>query len=544
MDKDWQRLKLYLDISDKGFFLIEAYEFDIVNSILNLVQQKKKALCVNFAADGADYYNQTFDKNKYNCVVFYNLQEMIDAEKVIDSFNMNRDNFAMNGIVYLFILPKYLANYLIVKTPNLHSYMTSHIELYRTYQAPFRPLLSSDNFVIDKQQIREEKLARRDYKVVKNAESFADLFDKVEYYKYNRVSTNALIKLLESASCLYGNALHNTTGSVDTASYMKFFIEFVKVAYFQNKLDISEYSSMIGLMFFLGTKSEMPLSYKEYFNDATRNRLEVYSIMKYNFAGEIISCIHALQMLELSKYYASSLFYQKYYKEALDWFELINDTLNSYKEKGSISDDMICTNLCDIALCRYKLAGDQISNDMMLYFDKALDLRKSDHLSIKTQFVLDFNDLVYKIKRGTIRYEDYNISVCGADYYRKICSEKSSIFTSYLSLVAWISGCIDGNIKEAVKLNMSALAIKRSVLTENHYSIAESHYCNAVLFLMNGELEQAKKCYDKALRILNGNPESNHTMIDTIEDFGKVLEKVTKDAEIQNKGKIQNRSKK
>lgn len=534
MNKDWQRLKLYLDISDKGFFLIEAYEFDIVNSILTLVQQKKRALCVNFAEDGADYYNQTFDGSKYNCVVFYNLQEMIDAERVIDSFNMNRDNFAMNGIMYLFILPKYLANYLIVKAPNLHSYMTSHIELYRTYQVPFRPLLSSDNFVIDKQQIRKEKLARRDYKALKNAESFVDLFDEVEYYKYNRASVDTLISLLNSANSLYRNARHSTTDNADATSYRKFFIEFVKVAYFQNRLDISEYSSMIGLVSFQGAKSKMSLSRREYFNDAARNRLEVYSIVKYKFADGTVSYIHALQMLELSKYYASSLFYQKYYKEALDWFELINDTLNSYKEKGNASDDMICTNLCDIALCRYKLAGDQISNDMMLYFDKALDLRKSDNLSIKTQFVLDFNDLVYKIKGGTIRYEDYNISACGADYYKRICSEKSSIFASYLSLVAWIRGCVDGNIKEAVELNMSALAIKRSVLTENHYSIVESHYCNAVLFLMDGELERAKKCFYKALRILNGNSEINHMLIDVIKDFGKVLEKITKEAEIQN----------
>lgn len=529
MTTDWQRFELYLDISDKGFFVVEACEYDIIEKVISSIRQKKEALFVDFSSVDTDYYNEYFDKKKHNCVVFYNLQFQDGAEGIIDSFNMNRDNFAANDIVYIFILSKYLSNYLIIKTPNLHSYVTSRIELCRTYEAPFRPLMSLDNFIIDKSQIREEKLARKGYRTAKKISTYKELFDSIEYYKYNRASSDDLSKILQAATDLYVREDSKAKDELFVSSddiFEKFYREFVKVAFYQDRLQLSEYAGALALLRLQGSdSSEIPM-YDEYFGNVDRQRADVYSGIKYKLADTNLPYTEVLEMIELLRYVAAALFYQKRYMLAFDWFELIHDSLNSYKQKGFHHDNMMCRNLCDMALCMYKITGDHVDDTMMSYFGQALSFRKSNNMDIKTLFVLDYNDLVYKIKRSCVRYEDYLYSECQADYYKKLCSEKSSIFASYLSLVAWIRGCIDGNIIKAVDLNERALLLKRRVLTENHYSIAESQYCSAVLCLMSGDVDGASSCCAKAFKILNVNPEKNHTLIEILERFAKYYNEV------------------
>ena len=522
MISNWQRFAFYLDAAEKGFFLIEACDFDIVEIILSDIRQKKEALFVNFASVDTEYYNVNFDRNKYDCVVFYNLQFMNEAVRVIDSFNMNRDNFAANNIIYIFILPKFLSDYLVVNTPNLHSYMTGHIELGRAYEPPFKPLMSVDNFTIDKRQIREERIARRDYKTVKNVTTYKELFDNIEYYKYNRASLQDLADLLDSVKNLYINDMSNECGSlanVDTSNVEKFYVEFVKVAFYQHRLEAAEYAGMVALTLLSNDLVSDVIDYDEYMENKSIIRQDLYSAVKCGFACSSLSYVRVLEIIEVSRFYASILFYQKEYNFALDWFTLIDKTLDSYQEKGYEFIDMLCMNKCDMVLCEYKLNDGRMNRELTIHFDKALQLRSDNDLDVKTLFVLDYNDLVYKIKSGNILYEDYNFSECRADYYKRVCSEKSSIFTSYLSLVAWIRGCIDGNVDEALELNKYALNLKRQVLTENHYSIAESHYCNAVLYLMSGDTERAKVCWDKALKIMSVNPEKNHTLLGIIHGF-------------------------
>ena len=40
MISNWQRFAFYLDTAEKGFFLIEACDFDIVEIILSDIRQK------------------------------------------------------------------------------------------------------------------------------------------------------------------------------------------------------------------------------------------------------------------------------------------------------------------------------------------------------------------------------------------------------------------------------------------------------------------------------------------------------------------------
>lgn len=525
MVRDWQRLDLYLDISKSGFFVVELSEVKTLQKVLSKIKNKKTALIVDFAKVTTDYYNENFVKGKFDCVVFYNLEYCTNAFDIIESFNMNRDNFANNDAMYIFILPKYLSNYLIVRTPNLHSYITSRIDLSRVYEPPFRPLLSLDNFVIDKKQIQEEKRARREFRTSQGALSYSELFNNVEFYKYNRASAKDLVNLLESAGDIYNYECSMSPWEERNKNNLeKFYIEFTKVAFYQGRYDIAEYTSMMALGFFVDLPMDNFIDYKKYSEENIKYRSWVYVMLNQTFSEVVLTFVQVLQMIDVLRVLAATVFYQKDYFTALDWFNLINTVIAHYAERGFLMEDVTCLNFCDIALCCYKLHDDQINDRSVFYFDKALQIREKSELDIKTLFVLDYNDLVYKIKGENVRFEDYNFSSCRAQYYKSVCSERSSIFASYLSLVAWAHGCLDGNVEDALKLNRQALELKRMVLTENHYSIAESHYCNAVLYFMKGEMDKSHICLNKALKILKVYEKKNHTLIEILTRFRRYYE--------------------
>lgn len=138
-------------------------------------------------------------------------------------------------------------------------------------------------------------------------------------------------------------------------------------------------------------------------------------------------------------------------------------------------------------------------------FEPLLRYAESQDLDIDTRFVIDYNDLVHKISANNVKPEDYHVAEEKFHFYRSACSEKSTIYLSYCSLVSWIMGCINGNLDGALILSRQTLKLKREVFTENHYSIAVSHYCNSVLLYMHGRRKKALHCLEKAIRILRNN---------------------------------------
>lgn len=525
MIKDEQRLELYLENSERGFFVIEVCDYDIRQKVINKIKGKKNALVVDFEVTGTEFYNQEIKNKEYNCVVFCNLEMSENAVALIDGFNMNRDNFVANGIMYIFIVPKYLDNYLIIKTPNLNSYITGRVNLCRDYLSPFRPLLSLDNYVIDKEQIGSAKRARRNLKS-ENITNYKEVLDNVEYYKYYRATNEELLNVLHAAAWLSNLeesklAEKFATGEFPYRNEMSFFLEFAKVAFNQEKYEVAEVTCVSALS--IATELRNAVIYWNGSEETKKHqRAFLYTIIGQSFTELDNNRLNFTQLIELVRVYAGVLFYQRYYDDALDWFNLANTIIDYYNE-GDLNN-VLCLNFCDMSLCYYKQHADSVNGNSEFYFDKALKIKEESKLDVKTLFVLDYNDLVYKIKDKKVRYEDYNISSCRADYYKSVCSEKSSIFTSYLSLVAWVRGCVDGNIFDALELNSHALTLKRAVLTENHYSIAESCYCAGVLYYMRGNMKVAREHLQKALSILGVNSKRNHTLIDIVTQFKESID--------------------
>lgn len=69
----------------------------------------------------------------------------------------------------------------------------------------------------------------------------------------------------------------------------------------------------------------------------------------------------------------------------------------------------------------------------------------------------------------------------------------------------WIQGMYDRHLQEAIDSNIEILRNHRSVFSENHYSIAEIHFCNANMYYELNEIEKSRHCIVKAQNILKQN---------------------------------------
>ena len=69
----------------------------------------------------------------------------------------------------------------------------------------------------------------------------------------------------------------------------------------------------------------------------------------------------------------------------------------------------------------------------------------------------------------------------------------------------WIHGMYDRRLQEAIDSNIEILQNHRSVFSENHYSIAEIHFCNANMYYELNDIEKSRHCMVKAQNILNQN---------------------------------------
>ena len=72
----------------------------------------------------------------------------------------------------------------------------------------------------------------------------------------------------------------------------------------------------------------------------------------------------------------------------------------------------------------------------------------------------------------------------------------------FLTVNAWYTGIILGNVYDAINIAHEALIIKRQQYIENDSRIAESHYVNALLRFFAGLDNDALHCIIKSQNIL------------------------------------------
>lgn len=83
-------------------------------------------------------------------------------------------------------------------------------------------------------------------------------------------------------------------------------------------------------------------------------------------------------------------------------------------------------------------------------------------------------------------------------------------------LFNWIIGVHEGKYTYALESNLEILKIQKEIFPENSYSIAESHYCNAVFYFNLHENEFSVNCARKAKNIMLQRPRKDRKRLEEL----------------------------
>lgn len=521
---EFSRFDIFLKNIKYGFLMVETNSQYVKQSVIRKISENRKELCVDFAKNGTDLYSLSVTNSEHDAFIFYNVESLGNPLEVIESFNLNRDNFLHNKALYVFVLSKELSDYVRRETANLYSYVIAHFKMSLKFDIPFRPIMSLDNFVIDKEKIHNAKnLNTRRLDLTKDVGTLNNIIDRIDYFEYVRASEEDIDSLVSDLS-VYINNNEECSHTLIT----ELLLEIIVIVFRQEMYELAEGLCVLFLfqnfLEYDDEDDEIKVLYQKWQkhllddNEAAEAKHKLYDFI---FVQTIVlkdelPLMTNLQLVKLLRLLATSVFYLKNYNEAADWLVLILSIIDADDTSNNDYTEIKILTKNDLAICYYKLTNLKPWDN---WFKQALDESADYDCTIHTNFVIDYNQLVYKILANDMLKEDFELAQERADFYRESVTEKSSIFSSYLTLVAWARGCIAGNVTEGLTLCQKSLEIKRMVFTENHYSIAESHYCNAVLYRLAGDFKQALHCAKKARNILNVNREKNHTLLGIANDF-------------------------
>lgn len=514
---DFIQYEIFITNLQQGMILVEANETAVVDKAISLVRSHRNPLIIDFIKNDVFDYNIEVKKSYYDCVIFYNLTLLEKPERLIENFNLNRDNFREQHLLYIFIMPKFLSDYLHIRTPNLRSYFTTYLNLCVNYKTPFKPFLSLDKYVIDKTQEHDLHIVERklhtDNKFTPM--SYDEVLDELSYYEFHKCNEEKMKELLKTGL----NYLFNCRSPYNILN--SFIIRCASVMFKQKmyRLVLDICKLLLSFILFDYKEEHNPFKSPEKYIGQNEQK---FFILIYEYMELNQNTIDIAQIVLLLRLYASSLFYTRKYKIALQGFMTANSILDNNSTTFTIYSelrDSYYANLNDILLCKYKLQPEEFLFDFEKQYMQFLQPCDKDSLTITVQFILDFNYALYVILGARVIHYDYHLFEKQARLYEELCNEKSSIFLSYLSLLSWIYGCVEGKLDDALDLSKRALKLKRVVFTENHRSIAESHYCNGIYYYMKQDYEKAHICFKKAHNILKKPVKGSRSLVQEIDQF-------------------------
>lgn len=172
-------------------------------------------------------------------------------------------------------------------------------------------------------------------------------------------------------------------------------------------------------------------------------------------------------------------------------FSLIRDVSYNDNELAQLLNDF--TLLLDLS-----------NIDTSICLEYLNDMEKLN-LNYVSTFLCYYNKAVLLLCSG--QYKEAQL-VCDKFLYKsaEISYNKDNLQEVKISLLKnWIIGVYDRRIKQAIAFNVEVLKKHREIFSENHYSLAEIHYCNAFLYRESNNHEKSMVCLKKAQNILKSN---------------------------------------
>ena len=445
------KLSLYLNISSKGFILLTVNEKYLQEKLIHTMKKIKK--CTIYDLNDFSSKNSSQNNNEqlviYKCINF-NKKE----QSILEKINLSRDILLKQEKLFIFIVPKYIAELIQQDFPNLYSYFILKESYVKKYDIFFEYIFPNSGYLVSKESQRESK---RFYQITQKE----DIIDKLNYFLHAKSSPKELIELDNSMINILKN--FDISKEYNLKYYFNLLYKFAKVLLQQGK-----YTEAVTIFFELSKA----LSTKE-----TYSKLYYESLIG---AGDAF--FHLGEYEKAKRIYENTI------------MEIINLDILTLKEEDDYFHKIIYSRL---ALCYIQKKE----------YDRALSFMESAFNTLiedcDKKHSVEFFDIYYNYFLIIINQSPDNCYIINRILNILSKMKKNYIQEAmFLTISAWYNGVMQGNLKSAFKNAQNALLIKRNVFIENDIRIAESHYLNSVLYFINGEYEKSDRCCHKCSNIL------------------------------------------
>ena len=462
-----QKLNLYLNVSTRGFVLLQVNDKRYEKSIIEMISSMR--ITVAFDLKEADFREgiEYLRANKEVQVLLYYSLDLHNEKlrNVLEKINLSRDLLLAQDRIVVFIVPRYVAFMIQDEFPNLYSYFSLKETYIKEYPLFFEYIFPDKRYLVTKDSQSEFK------KFFYASEEGIE--ERLDYYMQKKVKEKEVTRLKKDLN-EYLETFHLGTNEYDWRYYYTLLLRMARVCVVQG-----DYEYAIKMYDQIVTAPIVLSLYQGIYYEAWLQKADVY-------------------------------FEQKNYKTAI---ELYKDVINMVAYRHEYDDQdvfleyvvKICARL---ALCDAIVKDYDNANHLMQSALKWAEQRNDEAES----FSLIYNQIILELRAGNT--EDVIIGSKFDALKRLIHCELQEAL--YLSIYAWYRGVICGHRRHALKYAYEALALMRENFFENDVRIAESHYLISILHLLGNETDHAMECKRKCLNIL-GNYEFEKERADAIE---------------------------
>jgi len=412
-----------------------------------------------------------------------------DTNTLFYRLNYIRDALKLLNKMLIFVFYEFQYNKAIYEYPDFFAYTGTCLECKSRAPLPFTQIFSCNvldyqTFVKYPSEIRNLRAHR-----IGNSNDLIDIQKSIQKLRYTRVSEIDLEKLDRQITMLCKNAYLTDSHELVIDTIIDYIETLVAKEKFRlartNILDL--YIFIVHVEFGISLTCEPDISTVMYFcRIVASDDRNIYSRSIRVWVNKIIKILIPYLLNDFEKVDLSQI------------AELNSIRINLIKNIPGC-DNELAQYLNDFALLLDLLKPN--TRYYLEYFDSVEGL----NVNYVNMFLYHYNKAVLLLRNE--QYEEAQ-SVCDKFLLKsaEINYSENNLQEVKISLIKnWISGVYGRKINQAIEYNTAVLKRHREVFSENHYSLAEIHYCNAFLYRESNNFKKSMGCLKKAHNILKNN---------------------------------------
>lgn len=481
-----EKLKRVFIIKPRPLIFIkvaEAQQYDYVLQQLNFCAKETNRTYASILMQKDEDILAQISRREEECLLIE--LDPLD-EGLLKRLDFLRERLYNSGKLLIFVLYMNQYDTLMCNYPDLYEYSTLNFDYSGPILVPFTLIFSNDSFSFDRKQMKEpmnsfsvrpENVPEEDY--------LYNVFLGVKKLRTMRMKSKEIVILDDMVSKLYKKKKLYSSNQVINLLFDYIDLLCMKEEYEKAEDNLRKlFSNGLGQkfhFFFFSSKREWTIDHIFLCCFGVNN----------DFSEQVVSeCLRTCKILMML--YA--------YTEDLVSAELINKKrIQLLKGRDYLSDNLRAEACNDDIIIQYLKNKDVkkcISDiDYMKHLDTQIDLHFLYYYNKAILYLLDndYQNALHLCEKYLMECRALSNIVPGMHFYR-------------ISLIQnWIEGMYYRELDKAIEQNVLILQEHRNTFSENHYSIAEIHFCNAILYQELGEDDKSQHCAEKANNILAQN---------------------------------------